>query len=70
MCALLLPQGGYPIAVNKYIIKPVTTVLRRSKCRKVFYILISYHYVEMQRGEKHCIKSRFVPDTYGNKVGI
>jgi len=21
MCALLLPPGGYPIAVNKYIIK-------------------------------------------------
>jgi hypothetical protein len=70
MCTLLLPPGGYPIAGNKYIIKPVTTVLRRSKCRKVFYILISYRYVEMQRGGETLHKSRFVPDTYGNKVGI
>jgi len=44
MCTVLLPPGGYPIAVNKYIISYIIWFTKakkfilRIKCRKVFKI--------------------------------
>jgi hypothetical protein len=41
MCIVLLPPGGYPIAVNKYIISKFNTVSLPQKNRTFFFPVLT-----------------------------
>ena len=42
MCTVLLPPGGYPTTVNRYIIYPIINKFRRQN--SIIDVIVNLHY--------------------------